>query len=90
MHRSPEKIVREPDRSPVGAARLDLITPLNVSIQQESTEENSLLIEAKPKSIRQTPARRQQMLCKKKVSQNGLRRREQMNSVENLGEGNDA
>ena len=84
-HGSPEKIAREPDLSPVVAARLDLITPLNVSVKQESTEENALLIPAKPKSIRHTPARRQQMLCKKKISQNGLRRREQMNSVENLG-----
>ncbi len=68
---------------------IDLSIPLNISIKQDSIEQNSLLITNKSKTLKQPistiTTRRQHMLCKKKIPQNGLRRRQRMNSVENQG-----
>jgi hypothetical protein len=87
------KIKREMNISPIHTSSstsiMDLSTPLNISIKQDSIEQNSILITNKSKSLKQSVSkittRRQHMLCKKKIPQNGLRRRQRMNSVENQG-----
>lgn len=80
---STPKIKREANVSAVHASvsMTDVSTPLNVSIKQDPTEQNGLAKQHSSTRI----TRRQQMLCKKKVPQNGLRRRQRVNSVENQG-----
>jgi hypothetical protein len=90
---SSNKIKREINISPIHTSSptslMDLSTPLNISIKQDSNEQNSILITNKSKSLKQQistiTTRRQHMLCKKKIPQNGLRRQQRMNSVENQG-----
>ncbi|CAF0913959.1 unnamed protein product [Adineta steineri] len=83
------KLKRETNISPIhsSSSMVDLSTPLNISIKQDPIVENSLLITNKSKSLKQQTStittRRQHMLCKKKTPQNGIRRRQCMNSVEN-------
>ncbi|CAF2440770.1 unnamed protein product [Rotaria sp. Silwood2] len=64
----------------------DLSIPLNISIKSESIEQNSSLVSNKSKSLKQPTStittRRQHMLCKKKIPQNGIRRHQHVNSVE--------
>jgi hypothetical protein len=87
------KIKREINISPIHTSSstsiMDLSIPLNISIKQDPIEQNSILITNKTKTLKQQVStittRRQQMLCKKKIPQNGLRRRQRMNSVENQG-----
>jgi hypothetical protein len=68
---------------------MDFSTPLNISIKQDPIEQNAILTTNKSKSSKQQTStittRRQQMLCQRKIPQNGLRRRQRMNSVENQG-----
>jgi hypothetical protein len=68
---------------------MDFSTPLNISIKQDPIEQNAILMTNKSKSSKQSTStittRRQQMLCQRKTPQNGLRRRQRMNSVENQG-----
>jgi hypothetical protein len=86
-----QKPKREINISPIHSLSpmIDLSTPLNISIKPDPIEQNSILITNKSKSLKQQTStittRRQHMLCKKKNPQNGMRRRQQMNSVENLG-----
>ena len=68
--------------SPVHSSIMDYSTPLNISIKQDPSEDKSKISKQQTSAI---TTRRQQMLCKKKMPQNGLRRRQRMNSVENLG-----
>jgi hypothetical protein len=68
--------------SPIHSSIMDFSTPLNISIKQDPIEDNSISSINKSKISKQQ-TRRQQMLCKKKMPQNGLRRRQRMNSVEN-------
>lgn len=80
-YHSNESLSKSANHSPIQTA-MDVSTPLNISIKQDPIEEN--LNKSKPS--KQHPTRRRQMLCKKKLPQNGLRRRQQrMNSVENHG-----
>ena len=82
-----QKTKRELNISPIhsSSTMIDLSTPLNISIKQDPIE----LITTKSKSLKQQTSkittRRQHMLCKKKIPQNGIRRRQRMNSVENQG-----
>jgi hypothetical protein len=75
--------------SPIHSSIMDFSTPLNISIKQDPIEDNSISSTNKSKISKQQSStittRRQQMLCKKKMPQNGLRRRQRMNSVENQG-----
>jgi hypothetical protein len=89
-HESIQKLKRETNISPIhSSSMIDLSTPLNVSIKQDPIVQNSLLITNKSKSFKQQistiTTRRQHMLCKKKLPQNGIGRRQRMNSVENQG-----
>jgi hypothetical protein len=81
-----EKFQRETLILPIHSSIMDFSTPLNISIKPEPTEQNSLSSTKRTKSMKQqTTTRRQHMICKKKLPQNGLRRRPCMNSVENQG-----
>ena len=71
---------------------MEFSTPLNISIKQESIDDNAINHLNKSKSSKQaqttTPnrrRRRRQMLCKKKLPQNKCRRQQRLNSVENHG-----
>lgn len=76
------KIKISPIHTSSPTSMMDFSTPLNISIKQETIEQNSI----KTKSSKQQITRRKHMLCKKKLPQNGgLRRRQRMNSVENQG-----
>ncbi len=70
--------------SPTHSSIMDYSTSLNISIKQESNDDNSISSTNKSKSSKQQ-TRRKHMLCKKKMPQNGLRRRQRMNSTENQG-----
>lgn len=89
LHKSKREINISPIHTSSPTSINDLSTPLNISIKRDSIEENPILITNKSKSLKQQVStittRRQHMLCKKKVPQNGLRRRQCMNSVENQG-----
>ncbi|CAF4646009.1 unnamed protein product, partial [Rotaria magnacalcarata] len=67
---------------------MDFTLPLNISIKSEPAEQNSTSTPSKTKPINQSSStvttRRQHMLCKKKIPQNGARRPQRMNSVEDL------
>ncbi|CAF0984512.1 unnamed protein product [Rotaria sordida] len=89
------KIKHETNISPINSSlslssssssMIDLSIPLNISIKSEPIEQNSSLISNKSKKLKQPTStittRRQHMLCKKKISQNSLRRHQRMNSVE--------
>ncbi|CAF0907821.1 unnamed protein product [Rotaria sordida] len=89
------KIKHETNISPINSSlslssssssMIDLSIPLNISIKSEPIEQNSSLILNKSKKLKQPTStittRRQHMLCKKKISQNSLRRHQRMNSVE--------
>lgn len=79
--------------SPLRSAPIsDLFSPLNVSVKQETREENALQASSKSKSTKRTAkenTRRRQILCKKKLPDNAPThrrlRRQRTNSVENQG-----
>ena len=79
--------------SPLRSAPIsDLFSPLNVSVKQETREENALQTSSKSKSTKRTApenTRRRQILCKKKLPDNAPThrrlRRQRTNSVENQG-----
>ncbi|CAF3322018.1 unnamed protein product [Rotaria socialis] len=70
------------------SSMMDFTLPLNISIKSEPAEQNSTSTPNKSKPIKQSSStvttRRQHMLCKKKIPQNGARHPQRMNSVEDL------
>ncbi|CAM4743871.1 unnamed protein product [Rotaria magnacalcarata] len=77
-----------PSSSASSPSMMDFTLPLNISIKSEPAEQNSTSTPSKTKPINQSSStvttRRQHMLCKKKIPQNGARRPQRMNSVEDL------
>ena len=81
-----QKLNLSPIQTSSSTTLMDFSTPLNISIKHDPIEQNSIKSKSPKKQATPTiTTRRQQMLCKKKLPQNGLRRRQRMNSVENLG-----